>query len=257
MGVLQDFERRLEGAVEGFFARAFRAGLQPIELAKALQRYAADTQHVTSDGVVVPNVYRFTLSPKDVERLSTFGDALRTELAEVVNRTAEERRWRLRGPVVIRFDTSDEVAYGRYELQGRVEAVAGGTPAAAAQPARRTDPTTAAAPAARPPSTAANPAAVVETLPRVRIVSGGQGRTVRLIGERMIAGRVGTHPLPLTESTVSRDHAAFVLRDGVWWVTDLGSTNGTKVNGTPVTEHALSHGDRIHLGEAVLEYTER
>jgi hypothetical protein len=98
MGVLQDFERRLEGAVEGFFARAFRAGLQPIELAKALQRYAADTQHVTSDGVVVPNVYRFTLSPKDVERLSTFGDALRTELAEVVNRTAEERRWRRRGP---------------------------------------------------------------------------------------------------------------------------------------------------------------
>ena len=43
MGVLQDFERRLEGAVEGFFARAFRSGLQPVELAKALQRYAAAT----------------------------------------------------------------------------------------------------------------------------------------------------------------------------------------------------------------------
>jgi hypothetical protein len=84
MGVLQDFERRLEGAVEGFFARAFRSGVQPIELAKAVQRYAEDNQHVTADGVVVPNVYRLTVGPKDHERLAGFGASLPRELGELV-----------------------------------------------------------------------------------------------------------------------------------------------------------------------------
>ncbi|MFP5308885.1 MAG: FhaA domain-containing protein [Actinomycetes bacterium] len=258
MGVLQDFERRLEGAVEGFFARAFRAGLQPVELAKALQRYAADTQHVTSDGVVVPNVYRFTVSPKDAERLSTFGDALRAELAEVVVRTAEERRWRLRGPAVVRLETSDEVDYGRYELRGRVEAISGdAAPAAAAAP-RTSAPAAAASPAAAaPPAGATTVQPAVEAIPKVKVVSGGQARSVRLVGERMVAGRVGTHAIPLSDTTVSRDHAAFVLRDGAWWVVDLGSTNGTKVNGTRTTEQQLAHGDRVELGEAVLQYTER
>src|SRR5918997_666167 len=68
LGVLQDFERRLEGAVEGFFARAFRSGLQPVELAKAVQRYAGNYQNVGVDGVFVPNVYRFELNPADHER---------------------------------------------------------------------------------------------------------------------------------------------------------------------------------------------
>jgi hypothetical protein len=93
MGVLQDFERRLEGAVEGFFARALRSGLQPIELAKAVQRYAEDHQHVTADGVVVPNVYRVQVSEKDHERLSTFGESLPRELGEVVVNTAADRGW--------------------------------------------------------------------------------------------------------------------------------------------------------------------
>jgi hypothetical protein len=77
--------------VEGFFSRAFRSGIQPIELAKAVQRYAEDNQHVTADGVVVPNVYRITVGPKDHERLEGFGASLPRELAEVVVRTAAER----------------------------------------------------------------------------------------------------------------------------------------------------------------------
>jgi hypothetical protein len=238
MGVLQDFERRLEGAVEGFFARAFRSGLQPIELAKALQRYAEDTQHVTEDGVLVPNVYRFTLHPKDVERLGTFGDELPRELADVVARTADERGWRLRGPVVVRLRQGEDVSYGMYELTGRVEAV-------------ETPPST--------PTTGANEAApsVSRRGAALRIVSGvAAGSTVRLSGSRVVAGRLPDLPVTLDDPTVSREHAAFVLRGREWWVVDLGSTNGTRVNGTAAAEHPLQPGDRVELGEALVEFVE-
>ncbi len=240
MGVLQDFERRLEGAVEGFFARAFRSGVQPIELAKALQRYAEDTQHVTEDGVLVPNVYRFALNPKDVERLETFGEQLPKELADVVVRTAEERGWRLRGPVVVRLHEDAAVSFGMYNLAGRVESVS--------------------APAASP-TTGANTASnvVAEHGHAVRILAaagGAEAETVRLTGGRVVAGRLPDCPITLDDPTVSREHAAFVLRGRQWWVVDLGSTNGTKVNGTTAAEHPLEPGDRVELGEAAVEFVE-
>lgn len=232
MGVLQDFERRLEGAVEGFFARAFRSALQPIELAKAVQRYAEDAQQVTAGGVVVPNTYRFRLNPKDVERLGEFAGDLTTELAEVVRRTAEERGWRLRGAATIQVQGAEEVPYGTYELTGRVE-VTQGTP----------DP---------PPP---------EALPvdhALRIVAGGEvGRQVPLKASRIVAGRHPECDLTLDDPTVSRRHAAFVLRGDEWWVVDLDSTNGTQVNGHPVREQALTPGTRVSLGEAAVEFLER
>lgn len=239
MGVLSDFERRLEGAVEGFFARAFRSGLQPIELAKAIRRYAEDNQHVTEDGVVVPNVYRFRLSPKDIERLESFGERLRRELAELVVGTARERGWRLRGPALVRMEASNEVTVGTYELAGRVETVAEGTTgavgAADAVPDRRQ-----------------GTAALV-----LRVFRGGEPeRAYELSGTRLVAGRSRDCDITLDDSTVSRRHAAFIDRGGEWWVVDLDSTNGTRVNGAETGERRLRTGDRVELGEAVLELVE-
>jgi hypothetical protein len=101
MGVLQEFERRLEGAVEGFFARAFRPGSSPSSSPRRSSA-TADTQHVTADGVVVPNVYRIEVSTKDHERLETFGASLPRELGRGLVATAE-RGWLLRGPVKVRI----------------------------------------------------------------------------------------------------------------------------------------------------------
>ncbi|MFP4635253.1 MAG: FHA domain-containing protein [Nitriliruptoraceae bacterium] len=52
---------------------------------------------------------------------------------------------------------------------------------------------------------------------------------------------------------MSREHAAFVRRGEAWWVVDLGSTNGTRVNGRQAAEHPIGPGDRIELGDAVVE----
>lgn len=243
MGVLQDFERRLEGAVEGFFARRFRSGVQPVELAKALQRYAEDTQHVTEDGVVVPNVYRFTLNPRDRDRLGSFGDDLPRELAEVVTRTAAEHDWKLRGPVLTRLEADDDVAFGMFELKGRVEHVADPDPRTSTPFAVVEDPRGQERERSHPTAE-----------PHLRVIAGGDrnGR-LTLRGERLTAGRMASCDLTLTDPTVSREHAAFVRRGDRWWVLDLGSTNGTRVNGVRASENPIDIGDRIELGEAVLE----
>ena len=253
MGVLQDFERRLEGAVEGFFARAFRSGLQPIELAKAVQRYAEDNRHVAEDGVVVPNRYRVAISERDQERLATYGDQLGTELAGVVDRTAAERDWLLRGPARVEVQTGD-VRPGQYEINGRVEA--GPRPAPAA-PRPQPDP------APPPPDAPAQPAAsgdvgaATTVMPGLRgtpTLVGPEGERVALRASRHTIGRLPDCDLHLDDSTVSRQHAAVVRRGEQWWVLDLGSTNGTRVNGQTAAEQPLADGDSIELGDVVITF---
>ncbi len=236
MGVLSDFERRLEGAVEGFFARAFRSGLQPVELAKAIQRYMGDTRHVAEDGVVVPNVFRFKLNPKDIDRLSTYGDRLRHELGEVGVRTAKENGWLQRGPALVRIEPADDVAYGTYVLNGKVERVDRDA--------------TGAVTSVQPRADAAGGVAL-------RILRGGEpGTEHRLEGSRVVVGRSSDCDLPLDDPTVSRRHAALVRRGDEWWLVDLESTNGTQVNDEPTAEQRLRTGDRIEFGEAVAEFVE-
>ena len=264
MGVLHEFERRLEGAVEGFFARVFRSGVQPIELAKALQRYAEDNQHVTADGVVVPNVFRVTVGTKDHERLAGFGESLPRELAEVVVRTAAERGWTLKGPVKARVDVSDDVRLGRYRLTGRVEVV--DTPArAGSRPASRPGPPHAAAPARSEPPRDQRPGIdrtqVISSAPRATlqlVVRSGnsQGHRTPVTGKRLTIGRQSSCDMTIDDSTVSREHAALVKRGDAWWVIDLGSTNGTRVNGVQAAEQPIALGDRVQFGEAVVELVE-
>lgn len=252
--MLQEFERRLEGAVEGFFARAFRSGVQPIELAKAVQRYAQSNQHVTSDGVVVPNVYRLAVGDKDHARLEGYGASLPRELAEVVARTAAERGWSLRGPTRVKIEREADIRLGRYRLTGRVEAVEGAVPA---RPATARSST--AAPPQRP---SLDHTQVVTAPPRselqlvVRSPATMAGASTDLTGSRLTIGRMPECDLTVDDSTLSREHAAVVRRADGWWVVDLNSTNGTRVNGRRSAEHPLAPGDRLELGDVVVELAE-
>lgn len=235
MSILRDFEKRLEGAVEGFFARAFRSGLQPVELAKALQRYAANYQQVGLDGVVVPNVYRFVLSRDDMQRFSGFADSLRTELAQVVSRTAGDRGWRLAGDPRVDLVTGEQVRTGTYELRGKVE-----SPEAERAPEQpRHDP--------RPEQADAT---------RVMGGGGGDGRAVVIdadgrrhgVGRAAVIGRLPECDVTLDDPAVSRRHARITSDDGEYRIEDLGSTNGVRVNGETVTTARLRDGDRVDLG---------
>src|SRR6266540_404655 len=98
MGLLRDFERRLEGAVEGLFARAFRSGVQPVELGKRLVRAVEDSRQVGVSRVYVDNLYSIELSPRDRQRFADYERALTSELAALVVDTARENDWAMMGP---------------------------------------------------------------------------------------------------------------------------------------------------------------
>jgi hypothetical protein len=243
MGILRDFERRLEGAVEGFFARAFRSGLQPVELAKAIQRYAADYQQVGIDGVYIPNVYRFLLAPDDMERFSGLDSSMRRELADVVRRTASERGWRLKGPVRIELREDDSVRVGTYELRGKAEAGKEEKPARPAVERESAKTSVMQAPPTTP------------TKARLKIMSGtddGQEFTVEHTG---VIGRLPECEITLKDPSVSRRHARLACTDDRWEVEDLGSTNGVRLNGASVGRATLTDGDTIELGNVRAGFT--
>lgn len=268
MSILRDFEKRLEGAVEGFFARAFRSGLQPVELAKALQRYAGNYQQVgLDDAVFVPNVYRFALSRDDTERFAGFESSLRRELGEVVARTAGDRGWRLQGPPRVEMVVGDHIRTGTYELRGKVEA-----PEPPARPAQ------VAAPAVPRPAPVGAPAQSYagqgqqysgqsqqyagqgqqDREGATRVMPASAPSAAELItadGSRFsvrgtaVIGRLPECEVTLDDPAVSRRHARVTsTSDGGYTVEDLGSTNGVRLNGEPITRAALRDGDSLDLG---------
>ena len=223
MSLLRDFERRLEGVVEGTFTRTFRSGVQPVELAKRLLREMEAGRTVGTAGQTwVPNRYLFALSPADRERFSGAEGALRNELAQVVRRGARDRSWGLMGPPQILFETDDRQKQGAFRCAASiVQGVDTG-----------------------------------EGLPEARLevlVEGRRGRSFRLGPGLTIIGRQEDCQVVLTDAAASRRHAQVANDNGVFTLTDLGSTNGTLVNGAPATSVVLNDGDRVTIGATTLQ----
>jgi hypothetical protein len=253
MGILRDFERRLEGAVEGLFARAFRSGVQPVELGKRLVREVEDGRTVGVNRVYVPNVYVYELSPGDRERFADYEFALAQELAALAVDTARERDWAMLGPARIEFETADDLEVGRFRLRSRVEAggeqerdyAAAPAGSAAAQPV---GPHTAMLPGQRPRPKVNAPASLV-------LIQGGQPiRTWPLATAELTIGRAEQSDIPLADPGVSRNHARVVREGDDFIIEDLRSTNGTDVNGQPIRRRRLANGDMLKLANSTLQF---
>ena len=236
MGILRDFERRLERMVEGLFTKAFRSGVHPVELAKRVLREMDSNQTVGVRGVWVPNRYAFTLSPDDRGQFARMERSLASELEQVVVDGARERGWGLLARPKVVFETDDDLKRGEFRVVSELTEETGGPPTGP-QPMRD------AAAAAKAGSALL---ALVE--------DGSVVKEFSLEGERMVIGRLEGSDVQISDPGASRRHAE-VRRDGNDYVlVDLGSTNGTLVNEAPVTEHTLEEGDRITIGRTVLEF---
>src|SRR5439155_26693217 len=117
LGILNEFERRLEGVIEGIFTKAFRGGLQPVELATRILREMEANKTVEVRQVWVPNRYVFTLAEADAERFGQAERSLRRELEQVVQEGAEERGWELVGPPQVEFDVDASLKQGEYHCE--------------------------------------------------------------------------------------------------------------------------------------------
>jgi hypothetical protein len=275
MSILSDFERRLEGAIEGIFSRAFRAGVQPVELARRILKEMEGGRSVGVRETWVPNHFVFALSPADRERFRNTENALRRELEQLVRDHASERGWALVGPPHVEFDTEDELREGRFLCEAELVegpdrsgdvAVAAAEAALAAKASESEvgDRQVSERPRAREPDgnggqpTIAAPPPFVEAPPELVTVAGpSPGKVFALTTDRVSLGRLPESDVLLSDPGASRRHAEIRHQDGRWVIVDLGSTNGTMVNEAKVGERQLTDGDRITIGHTVLEFRSR
>lgn len=233
MGVLQRFERKLEGLVEGGFARVFRSHVQPVEIAAALQREAANKRAVVgANSVLVPNEYVVELGQADTERIGQYDLALRRELASMVEEHATEQGWSFVGRVGVQFETVETLDTGVFRVRSRAVATHDGL-------------------APRPV-----PAERAATRPRLVLSTADGERTVPLDARVTVLGRGAEADVQLSDTGVSRLHAEVRVEPGSYVVVDRGSTNGTRVNGRPVSTALLTDGDVIELGGSRLVFRE-
>jgi hypothetical protein len=257
MGILRDFEHRLEGAVEGLFARVFRSGVQPVELGKRLKREMRDSKSIGVQRLYVPNVYTFELSADDRARFADYEKALASELATVAVRYARENDWAMLGRARVEFDTAEDLIQGRFRVHSRVEADEAGQ-AAYADPQRQRPATP--TPYGAGPATAMLPGELRQARPHAPAVlvlltgaRSGQG-FFPLDGPETMIGRAENAHVSLPDPGISRLHARILREGDDFVVEDLGSTNGTEVNGQLIKRRRLADGDRVRLGNSTLQF---
>jgi hypothetical protein len=254
VGVLQRFERRLEGLVSGAFAKAFKADVQPVEIASALQRELDDRAAIVGkNNTLVPNHFVVELSRHDYDRLSVYAKTLSEELAEVVREHAAEQRYQLRGDVLVIFEEDLDLDIGVHRIRSSVVASVKSVPPPQSRPAPAAPvPTRAPTPAPKP----AHHAAQTEKIALARAVVPYlevNGEKHPLTRPVTVLGRGTQVDLRVDDAGVSRRHAEIQLGDSPMLV-DLGSTNGTTLNGAPVGRAELTDGAQIGMGDTVLVF---
>jgi hypothetical protein len=255
VGVLQRFERRIGGLVEGIFARAFKSEVQPVEVAAALQRELDDQAAVVGrDRTLVPNHFVVELGDHDHTRLTPYETPLTHELAAMVREHADDQRYTFVGPVQVELRHLPALETGVFHVRSDVVPGPEGMPDLGPPPA----------PDVRPPSpdrepiadaytTAIPRAALRPVAGRIRVREGKNAAyDVELKHTVTVIGRGTDADVRLTDQAVSRRHAEIRLVNGATLLNDLQSTNGTTVNGVAVTTTALKDGDEVKLGETVL-----
>ena len=245
MGVLQRFEHRLEGMVEGAFARAFKSELQPVEVASAVQREMDDRAAIVAQGrTLVPNDFVVELADTDHERLDVYADSLGIELATLAREHAREQGYSFVGPVRMRFEGVPDLTTGTFRIRS---GVIRGTTVEDGE-------------IRRPASDLPHPPGSFTGAPRLLVsgpepgADGNTQRTYELSAPLTILGRGTDCDLRLVDPGVSRHHAELRVEDGEVVLVDLGSTNGTFVNGQPVRRVSLTDGTRVTLGRTTLVF---
>jgi hypothetical protein len=285
VSLAQRFERRLEGLVGGAFARVFKGQVEPVEIGTALQREAADKRNVMGNGrVLSPNRYRVTLSPSDHERLAPWENQLTNSLAELVQEYLDENQWETIGDIEVYLARDDQLHTGVFGVASRMESgapprrrphdslslpIVPGAPLGQ-YPARQ-DAYASAGPQAPPappppqmppppqpgraqgypgdpgPSGPPPPAQQRRPAAAMLIVDQTNRRFDLRTGSNII-GRGTDSDLQLLDQGISRRHLDVQFDGNVATAYDLGSTNGSTVNGHEISSQVLRHGDVIRVG---------
>ena len=215
---LQSIERRLERMVDGVFTRRSQGSIRPIELGRRLVREMDDHRSVDVKGRrIVPNDFTIVLSEADREGFGDIEVTLTTELAEAAKEYAREEGYHFMGPVSVRLSAESTMKNGRFNVTSQLKQGTGGS----------------------------SMASIV--LPSGQRISLNQGTVT--------VGRLPECTISINDSNISRKHAEMRQTGGDYIVADLGSTNGTLVNGIRITgQQRLNEGDIISFGSTHVRF---
>lgn len=245
MPVLRSIESRIENLFEGVFGRAFRTHVQPIELARKLVKEMDDHRSVSVSRVYVPNEYTVYLSPADRRQFAGYEESLVGELQEYLAEHARRERYHLLTGPKVSITADDDLAVGEFGIATRL--VTPDHEAGLALPP--------VAPRAELPAEtmvyrveAPSPPPPPPEPPPVRFALAFGGKPHELGKPRVVLGRSKEADIRVPDENVSRRHAEVRLEEDGYWIVDLGSMNGTIVNGKRVDRMRLEDDDRITLG---------
>jgi hypothetical protein len=225
MGILERFEKKVEGAVSAVFARTFKGDVQPVEITARLQRELdAEAKLMSRDKRLVPNEFVVLLSQHDHDKLAPYAKTLNTELAGELRKHAREMGYVFNGPIKVNFELDTQLPIGRFTVSS--EAVAGITQRGG--PASDT------------------------TIRRSGLVLEVNGTRHPLTPPGLVIGRGSDADLRINDPGISRSHAQIRVTGSEPSlqvdIVDLGSTNGIMVNGQKVRHAVLGEGSRIEIG---------
>jgi len=215
---LQSLEHRLERMVDGVFFRRTKGSIRPIELGRRLVREMDDQRSVDVKGRrIVPNDFTVTLSAIDHASFNEIEDALVAELTEAAREYAREEGYHFMGPVSVQLTVDNELRNGRFNIVSQLKQAASG------------------------------PGMGSLVLP--------SGQRVDLGTATVTVGRLPECTISINDSNISRNHAEVRVGQTAFIVYDLGSTNGTMVNGIKIVgEHRLREGDIISFGSTHVRF---
>lgn len=209
MGILDNFEKGLERVVNGAFARTFKSGLQPVELASALRREIDTNAAIVSrDRILIPNEFSLRMSPNDHARMQKLGPTLIDELTTLVTEHAKKQGYRFSGAVVIGLTTDASLSDGMVDVDSR--SVKG----------------------------------TIALTPVLDI----DGTRYPLDRPRTVIGRGSEADITVDDAGISRKHVEILWDGARAQVHDLGSTNGSKLDGQRVSQAALEPEQTITIG---------
>jgi hypothetical protein len=214
---LQSFERSLERMVEGVFSRGSHSSIRPVELGRRLLREMDDNRSVDVKGQrIVPNDFSFQLSGKDHAGFADIDEALNNELCETAREYARAEGFNFMGPVRVAMTVDNDLKPGRFTISSRMREIGGNTSASLVLPS---------------------------------------GERVSLHQRVITIGRLPDCTIALPDANVSRKHTEIHPSGTAFVILDLGSTNGTKVNGTRIEgERTLIDGDIVSVGSTHLRF---
>jgi hypothetical protein len=235
---LANFERMIESLVERSMIAPLRGKLQPIEIAKRLERCMRDQALMSVDAQIAPNYFRVRLSPADLSSMAPARELIEGELARHVAQSGSDQGYVFLAPPIVEMVAVETARRGSVQVEGEIREQRS-APAQAAPAAPPSPGVSAPAPATppRPPPTDA-----VWELDFGSWQAPLPNRTLRI-------GRSLDCDVVVPSPRISRQHAELTSLPEGLRIRDLGSTNGTTVDGTRVGETVVARpGARIAFG---------